>query len=144
MKQSRELDDSFRRVLIQALVAGIFSSAGGAAAQNVLDPALLELPAGQSFYRVSGRVLVNDQLATLHTPIRKGDIVETGSNGEAVFFVGNQAFILRGEGRVVVETQPDDSALTKVQSVVSGAVLSLFGGGKAAARTNTATIGIRA
>ncbi len=142
MKQSRELDDSCRRVLIQALVAGIFSSAGGAAAQNVLDPAVQELPTGQSFYRVSGRVLVNDQLATLETPIRKGDIVETGTNGEAVFFVGNKAFILRGEGRIVVETQPDDSALRNVLRVVSGTVLSLFGV-KRTSRTTTMTLGIR-
>jgi hypothetical protein len=142
MKQSRELDDSCRRVLIQALVAGVFSSAGSAAAQNVLDPAVQGLPAGQSFYRVSGRVLVNDQLATLQTPIRKGDIVETSSNGEAVFFVGNRAFILRGEGRVVVETQAEDSTLRNVLRLVSGAVLSLVGV-KRAGRTTTVTVGIR-
>jgi hypothetical protein len=142
MKRSRELDDPCRRVLIQALVAGIFSSAGGAAAQNVLDPAVHELPAGQSLYHVSGRVLVNDQLATLQTPIRKGDIVETGSDSEAVFFVGSRAFILRGEGRMVVETQADDSALRNVLRLVSGAVLSLFGVRKAG-RTGTITIGIR-
>jgi hypothetical protein len=142
MKQSRELDDSCRRVLIQALVAGIFSSAGGAAAQNVLDPSLQELPSGQSFYRVSGRVLVNDQLATLQTPIRKGDVVETGANGEAVFFVGNRAFILRGEGRMVVETQAHDSTLTNALRFASGAVLSLFGK-RRAGRTPTVTLGIR-
>ena len=142
MKQSREPDDPCRRVLIQALVAGIFSSAGGAAAQNVLDPAIQELPAGQSFYHVSGRVLVNDRLATLQTPIRKGDIVETGSDSEAVFFVGRRAFILRGEGRMVVETQADDSALRNVLRLVSGAVRSLFGS-KRTGRTNTITIGIR-
>jgi hypothetical protein len=142
MKQLGQPDEPCRRILIQALVAGIFSSSGAAAAQNVLDPALQELPAGQSFYHVSGRVLVNDQLATLRTPIRKGDVVETGSNGEAVFFVGNRAFILRGEGRMVVETQPDDSALRNVLRLVSGAVLSLFGVGRAG-RTNTITIGIR-
>jgi hypothetical protein len=142
MKQSRELDDSCRRVLIQALVAGIFSSAGGAAAQNVLDPAVQELPAGQSFYHVSGRVLVNDRLATLQTPIRKGDIVETGSDSEAVFFVGSKAFILRGEGRMVVETQADESALRNALRLVSGAVRSLFGP-RRAVRTSTITIGIR-
>ena len=142
MKQFRELDDPCRRVLIQALVAGIFSSAGGAAAQNIVDPALQELPAGQSFYHVSGRVLVNDRLATLQTPIRSGDIVETASNAEAIFFVGSDAFILRGEGRMVVTAQPASSALKTALRVVTSAALSLFGGGKAP-RANTATIGIR-
>jgi hypothetical protein len=142
MRQSRELDDSCRRVLIRALVAGIFSSSGGAAAQNVLDPTLQELPAGQSFYRVSGRVLVNDRLATLQTPIRNGDIVETGSNGEAVFFIGNQAFILRGERRMVVEIQADDSTLSAALRLVTGAVRSVFGV-KRASKTTTVTLGIR-
>lgn len=142
MKQSREPDDSCRRVLIQALVAGVFSSAGGATAGHVLDPTVQELPTGQSFYHVSGRVLVNDQLATLQTPIRKGDVVETGSNGEAVFFVGNRAFILRGAGRMVVEIQPDDSGLRSVLRRVTGAVLSLVGV-KRAGRTTTVTVGIR-
>jgi hypothetical protein len=136
------MDDSCRRVLIRALVAGIFSSSGGAAAQSVLDPTVQELPRGQSFYRVSGQVLVNDRLATLQTPIRNGDIVETGSNGEAVFFIGNQAFILRGEGRMVVEIQAADSALTTALRFVTGAVQSVFGVAKAG-RTKTMTIGIR-
>lgn len=142
MRHLSQPDEPCRRILIQALVAGIFSSAGGAAAQSVLDPALEELPAGQSFYHVSGRVLVNDRLATLQTPVKKGDIVETGSNGEAVFFVGHRAFVLRGEGRMVVETQPDDSALRNALRLVSGAVLSLFGVGRTG-RTSTMTIGIR-
>ena len=142
MKQFRELDDPCRRVLIQALVAGIFSSAGGATAQNIVDPAVQELPAGQSFYHVSGRVLVNDRLATLQTQIKNGDTVETASNGEAIFFVGNDAFILRGEGRMVITTQPASSAVKATLRVVASAVLSLFGGGKAV-RSNTATIGIR-
>ena len=143
MKQFRQLDDPCRRVLIQALVASIFSSAGGAAtqsvaAQNVFDPAPKELPAGQSFCHVSGRVLVNSRLATLQTPIRTGDIVETGSNAEAIFFVGNEAFILRGEGRMVITTQAASSALKTVLRLVT----SVFGGGRAT-RIRTVTMGIR-
>jgi hypothetical protein len=145
MQQSRELDDSCRRVLIRALVAGIFSSAGGASAQGmgtqrVFDPAPKELAAGQSFCHVSGRVLVNDRLATLQTPIKNGDVVETASNAEAVFFVGNEAFILRGEGRMVVAAQPAVSALETVLRFVT----SLFGRARAArTHTHTTTIGIR-
>ena len=147
MKQFRELDDPCRRVLIQALVAGIFSSAGAAAtqsvaAQRVFDPAPKELSAGQSFYHVSGRVLVNDRLATLQTPIKTGDIVETASNAEAIFFVGNDAFILRGERRMVIASQPANSALKTALRLATGLVLSVLGRGRTA-RTHTATIGIR-
>jgi hypothetical protein len=147
MKQFRERDDPCRRVLIQALAAGIFSSAGAAvvpsvAAQRVFDPAPKELSAGQSFYHVSGRVLVNDRLATLQTPIKTGDIVETASNGEAIFFVGNDAFILRGEGRMVITTQPASSALKTALRLATGLVLSVLGRGRAT-RTHTATVGIR-
>jgi len=142
MKQFRELDDPCRRVLIQALAAGVFSSAGGAAAQNIVDPACDELPAGQSFYHVSGRVLVNDRLATLQTPIKNGDIVETASNAKVIFFVGSDAFILRGEGRVVITTRPAGSALKTALRHVTSTVLSVFGAGKAS-RGNNATIGIR-
>ena len=142
MKQFRELDDPCRRVLIQALAAGVFSSAGGAAAQNIVDPSLRELPAGQSFYHVSGRVLVNDRLATLKTPIKNGDVIETASDARVIFFVGNDAFILRGEGRVVVTTRPAGSALKTALRQITSTVLSVFGGGKAS-RTDTATIGIR-
>lgn len=141
MRQLRERDDLWGRVLIQALVAGIFSSAGGATAHNIVDPALQEFPTGQSFYRVPGGV-VNNRLATLQTPIRNGDIVETASSAEAIFFVGNDAFILRGEGRMVITTQPASSALRTGLRLVTSAMLSLVGGGKAL-RTHTATIGIR-
>jgi len=143
MRQLRERDDRCRRFLIEALVAGIFSSAGGATAQNIIDPALQDLPAGQSFYHVSGRVLVNDRMARLQTPIKNGDTVETASNGEAIFFVGDDAFILRGEGRMVIATQPVSSSVSKTAlRFVAGRVLSVIGGGKATS-THTATIGIR-
>lgn len=144
MKQFRERDDPCRRVLIQALAAGIFSSAAapGVAAQRVFDPAPKELPAGQSFYHVSGRVLVNDRLATLQTPIKAGDTIETASNGEAIFFVGNDAFILRGEGRMVITARPDSSALKAALRLVTSTLLSVFRGSRAS-RTPTATIGIR-
>ena len=39
MKRWGELDDPRRRVLIQALAAGLFSSAGGAAAQSIFGTA---------------------------------------------------------------------------------------------------------
>src|SRR5229473_3043582 len=52
VKPFGQLDDPRRRVLIQALAAGFFSSAGSAAAQIFGTPPK-KLPAGQSIYRLS-------------------------------------------------------------------------------------------
>jgi hypothetical protein len=143
MKPFGELDDPRRRVLIQALAAGFFSLAGDAVAQ-ILGTAPRRLPAGQSFYRVSGRVLVNNQQASLQTPVRVGDTVETAGNAEAVFVVAADAFMLRGGSRMVIETPPAASGLASSLRLVTGKVLSVFGRGRPTRiATTTATIGIR-
>jgi len=141
MKRFGEIDDPRRRVLIQALAAGLFSLAGDAVAQ-IFGAAPRKLPAGQSFYRVSGRVLVNNQEATLQTPVRVGDTLETASNAEAAFIVAEDAFMLRGGSRMVIESPP--SGLTSSLRLVTGKLLSVFGKGRPTRiATATATIGIR-
>ena len=138
-----QLDDPRRRVLIQALAAGFFSSAGGAAAQ-ILGTTPRKLPPGQSIYRVSGRVLVNSGEATLQTPIRTGDTVETAPNAELIFVVAEDAFILRGASRVTIETLPPNSAFKTAMRLVTGKLLSVFGRGRPVRIvTATSTIGIR-
>ncbi len=143
MKPFGQLDDPRRRVLIQALAAGVFSSAGSVAAQ-LLGTAPRKLPAGQSIYRVSGRVLVNSGEATLQTPIRTGDTVETAPNAELIFVVAEDAFILRGASRVTIETPPPNSAFKTAMRLVTGKLLSVFGRGRPVRIvTATSTIGIR-
>jgi len=136
-----ELDDPRRRILIQALAAGFFSSAGNAAAQ-LFGRAPAKLPSGQSIYRVSGSVTVNAQQATLQTRIVPGDTVETAPNGEVIFAVAEEAFLLRGGSRMVIEKPP--SGLTTALRLVTGKVLSVFGRGRPTRIvTATSTIGIR-
>ncbi len=136
-----ELDDPRRRILIQALAAGFFSSAGSAAAQ-LFGKAPGKLPPGQSIYRVSGRVTVNSQEATLQTRIVPGDTVETAPNGEVIFAVAEEAFLLRGGSRMLIEKPP--SGLTTALRLVTGKVLSVFGRGRPTRIvTSTSTIGIR-
>jgi len=143
MKPLGELDDPRRRVLIRALGAGLLSPAGNAAAQ-LFGTAPSKLPPGQSIYRVSGQVLVNKQPATLQTPIRTGDTVETANNGEVIFVVSQDAFILRGGSRMTIEAPPPASALTTALRLVTGKILSVFGKGRPTRiLTATATIGIR-
>ncbi len=138
-----ELDDPRRRILIQALAAGFFSSAGNAAAQ-LFGRAPGKLPAGQSIYRVSGSVTVNSQQATLQTRIVPGDTVETAPNAEVIFAVAQEAFLLRGGSRMVIERPPAASELTTALRLVTGKVLSVFGRGRPTRIvTATSTIGIR-
>jgi hypothetical protein len=137
------LDDPRRRILIQALAAGFFSSAGSAAAQ-IFGRSPGRLPAGQSIYRVSGTVSVNSQPATIKTLIKPGDTVETASNGEVIFAVAEEAFLLRGGSRMVIEQPPARSGLVTAMRLVTGKVLSVFGKGRPTRIvTGTSTIGIR-
>jgi len=138
VKKSRGLDDPCRRVLIKALAASVFSSAGGVQARGSYDPTL-ELSAGRSFHFLSGRVLVNERLATLQTPVKPGDIVETAADAKVAFVVADKAYILRGENRVTIEAPKDNSLLKKLLRFVTGRV-----GGKANRIViPTATVGIR-
>jgi len=137
------LDDPRRRILIQALAAGFFSGAGTAAAQ-LFGRSPAPLPAGQSIYRVSGTVSVNSKPATLQTRINAGDTVETAPNGEIVFAVAQEAFLLRGSSRMVIEQPPARSELVTALRLVTGKVLSVFGKGRPTRiLTATSTIGIR-
>ncbi len=147
MNRFRETDDPRRRLLIQALAAGLFSTGlpgGRALAANILGSTPAKLPAGQSIYRLSGKALVNGSAATSETRIGPSDTVETARNSEIVFAVGENAFILRGESRIVLEPAPKSSVLISGLRLLTGALLSVFPPGKPTRiQTITATIGIR-
>ena len=144
MRSFGQLDDPRRRLLVQALTAGFFTTPWGAAAQGFFGAAPLKLPPGQSIYRASGRVLVNSRQATLATRISPGDTVETGPDGELVFVLAEEAFILRPGGRLVIENPPPNSALKTALRLATGKLLSVFGRGRPTRIvTATATIGVR-
>ena len=144
MKPFGQLDDPRRRILIQALTAGFFSTPWGAAAQSIFGAAPRKLPPGQSIYRTSGRVRVNGELATLATPVKAGDLIETGPGAELVFVHAEEAFILRGDSRLLVETPPAQSLLKTALRLATGKLLSVFGRGRPTRIvTATATIGVR-
>ena len=135
------LDDPRRRVLIQALAAGFFTSAGSATAQ-LFGRSPGRLPAGQSIYRLSGSVSVNSAPATLQTRISPGDTVETAPGAEVIFAVAEEAYLLRGGSRMVIERPP--SGLVTSLRLITGKVLSVFGKGRPTRMiTATSTIGIR-
>jgi len=68
MSHENEADDPRRRLLIQALSAGLFSAgipAANAQIFNIFGSRPARLPPGQSIYRISGSATVNDKPATL-------------------------------------------------------------------------------
>lgn len=116
----------------------------GAAMAQLLGSKPAKLPSGRSIYRIAGSATVDGQPATLETRIGGRSTLETGKNSEIVYAVGESAFVLRSESRVILETaQPDSLVLTGLR-VLSGKILSVFASKKPLQiKAATATIGIR-
>jgi len=147
MKYSDDADDPRRRLLIQALSAGLFSMGiPGANAQvaNIFGSKPARLPANQSIYRISGSATVNDKPATLETRVFPGDTVKTGKDSELVFVVNTNAMILRGGSNVIIEAEKkQESLIISGLRMLSGALLSVSRNTPMRVRSPTATVGIR-
>jgi len=136
-----------RQLLIRALGA-----AAGIAlplslrAQAILGGTPGPLPPGRAFYRITGDVTVNGQIATLETPVHPGDTVTTGDSSEAIFVVGSQSLLLRERSRVELESAaaPVNSAALFIAGLrITGKLLSVSRDVGQRLTTPTATIGIR-
>ena len=146
-----KFEDPRRRILIEALAAGLLSAGlpignfGNAIAQNVFGSRPTKLPANQSIYRLQGSVSVNGTTANLQTLIRVGDTVETGKDSELVFVVGTHSMILRGESRLVIEGEKKESTSLLITGLrlISGKILSASRHSRMRLSTTTATVGIR-
>lgn len=163
MRHDEEPDDPRRRVLIQALAAGLF--AAGFPGSNALAFSLFgdrphKLPPGQSIYRITGEASVNGKEATMGTQIKPGDTVQTGKNSELIFAVGTHAMILRSDSHLVLEAgqqspapaqkpeekSADDNPFTMVINglrMLTGKLLTVSRHSPMQVKTVTATIGIR-
>ncbi len=143
MTRFGELDDPRRRLLIQALAAGFFAGAAPLARAQIFGSVPGRLPPGRSIYRLSGGVLVNKRYADLQTHIAIGDTVETRPDGEIVFVVGEEAYLMRGGSHLVLEP-PHESFIATSLRLITGRLLSVFSHGRSRRITAaTATIGIR-
>jgi hypothetical protein len=128
-----------RRRHLKSLAAAGLLGAGGIAGliREVLAAGVKPVPPG--LYRVKGDVRINGQPAREGTPVKPGDSVTTGRGAEAVFVIGQDAFLQR-ENSVVNFGQ---DAAKEFFRVLSGKLLSVFGKGEKRLATPTATIGIR-
>jgi hypothetical protein len=143
MNRSTDADDPRRRLLLQALAAGSFAATGFMATAAPLGGVPRKLPAGQSIYRLQGRVLVNGKPADAATPIGPRDTIETASDAEIIFVVGQDAYILRGGSKLALGALRGESALANVMRVLAGKVLAVFGRGARDIETATVTVGVR-
>ena len=147
MSRFNDADDPRRRLLIQALAAGMFTTVAGGQvlAQQLFGSTPRKLEGGRSIYRISGSVTVDGQPATLETRITPSSVVETGRDGEIVFAVGENAFIMRPNSRMALEPSKRETGLMSGLNLLAGKVLSVFAKSRDPIRMNTkvASIGIR-
>lgn len=147
MSRFNDADDPRRRQLILALGAGAFGGGWSVdALADIFGSPPSKLPAGQSIYRLSGDVRVNEKPATLRTQITPSDTVVTGKNSEIVFVVGAHSYILRSDSRMTLQgRQEGGSFITDTMRLLTGKLLAVMGRTPSGLRmqTTTATIGIR-
>ena len=147
MKAFDEADDPRRRLLIQALSLGLFSTAlpgGNVLAQSIFGNKPSKLPVGQSIYRISGQATVNDKEANLQTLIKPGDTVTTAKGSEIVFVVNSNAMIVRGGSTVIIEAEKSSGSLiVSGLRMLTGALLSVSRNTPMRVRSSNATVGIR-
>jgi len=143
--RSTETEDPRRRVLIQALAAGLFSAgAAPAAFAQVFGRMPAKIPSGQSIFRISGDVQINGKPADLKTHVGPGDSIQTGKDAECVYVVGESSFVQRGASFVTIQAEKAETLFVTSLRVVTGALLSAFPTRRPVRiTTQTATIGIR-
>lgn len=139
MNSWRRWDDGRRRWL-KRLLAG---SALGVVPVPVIIRQVLaagRAPGGRGIIQMEGQVTVNAASAQPGMPVRAGDTVATGAGSSAVLVIGKDAFLIRERSRL--EISGAGLAVTALR-MVTGKLLSVFGGGSRTIHTATATIGIR-
>lgn len=128
-----------RRRLLQALAAaGLLGPAG---ISGLIRDALAkgDAPIQPGLHKIRGEVIVNRRLATEGLLIKPGDTIVTGTNSEAIYVIGQDAFMQRELTTVSFGAE----ATQNLMRVISGKILSVFGKGERRIQTTTATIGIR-
>lgn len=127
-----------RRTLKALAAAGLLGPAG---ISGLIRDALAkgDVPLKTGLQKIRGEVVVNHRVATEGQLIKPGDTIVTGRNSEAIYVIGQDAYLQRELTTVSFGAE----ALQNLMRVVSGRILSVFGKGAKTIQTSTATIGIR-
>lgn len=127
-----------RRQLLQRLAAAGLLAQGGVMGfmQRALANGANPVPAG--LHQLKGAVTVNGRAARAGQLVLPGDTVTTPADGEAIYVIGQDAFLQRGGSTVNF-----GKTAAEFMRVLSGRILSVFGQGERKLHFATATIGIR-
>ncbi len=143
--QLSNFDENRRKLLVAALSAGVFSLAAPQAALAAwwgFSPRKLQTK--ESIFALDGDVRVNGQKANKDTIIEAGALVETGSDGNIIFVVGSDSFIVRNNSTMQLD---GNNFLLDAFRLISGGVLTVFGKrsdtNPLIMSTPVATIGVR-
>lgn len=143
-QQASGIDRTRRQVLRRLLATGLMGAVWGGSRRQAL--AMPSPPPASILHRRKGRVEINGMPADVGTPVSSGDIVSTGPDGEAVFVLGDDGFLLRAGSQVTITDRGFDQATGKAMrelDLTSGSVLSVFGPKQISLKTPLASIGIR-
>ena len=127
-----------RRVLKALAAAGLLGPAG---ISGLIRDALAKgnAPVAPGLHTLRGSVMVNGVPAREGQIVGAGDTVVTGPGSEAIYVIGQDAFLQRERSTISFGTD----AMQNLMRVVTGKILSVFGKGPRTIRVSTATIGIR-
>ncbi|WP_051304490.1 FecR domain-containing protein [Chitinilyticum litopenaei] len=89
--------------------------------------------------KVKGTVRINGKAAVVGQLVSWGDEVSTGADGEAVFTLDRDAYLLRANSKVTLGV----AAAEQFIKLHSGKMLSVFGPGPKTISTQAVTLGIR-
>lgn len=93
-------------------------------------------PAGSNVVEWVGDVLVNGQRLRPQQAVQTGDEIQTGPSSRLVFVIGNDAFHVRQNSRLLVGRGTTLNTVSLLR-LLSGAVISVFGRGGTPATTRT-------
>lgn len=123
----------YRRTVVKGLATGALS------AYMVKLMAMGSHPPAPGLRSFKGTVLINGQPAREGQLVLTGDTIVTGKGSEAVYVMGNSAYLMREDSHV----QFGSDAAVGILRVVTGKVLAVFGPGAKRIQMSTATAGIR-
>ncbi|MDA8254906.1 MAG: hypothetical protein M0Z99_04570 [Betaproteobacteria bacterium] len=127
-----------RRILKALAAAGLLGPAG---ISGLISDVLAKgnAPVAPGLHKLRGSVTVNGKPAQEGQIVGAGDTVVTGPGSEAIYVIGQDAFLQREASTVSFGAD----AVQNLMRVVSGKILSVFGKGAKTIKVSTATIGIR-
>lgn len=140
----KEMNPFRRRFLIEIISAGV--GLAGLSFFARLAGAMGFFPIRQGMRKVDGDVRINGKPAREGSAVNLGDEVTTGLKSMAIFLVGEDAFLLRADSKVVIDGKPSPGIKMQVVDLLRlshGKLLSVFGKGKRQIVTPTAVAGIR-